>query len=99
MKDDLGLLVALCRAYWKGEYRAIDKKAFLAIVAALVYFVSPLDLIPDWIPVLGLLDDMAVLGWLMKSWSDELQAFRTWRDQQPIANQRALDLPLEQEKI
>jgi uncharacterized membrane protein YkvA (DUF1232 family) len=99
IKGDLGLLAALCRAYWKGEYRAVNPKALLAIVAALAYFVSPLDLVPDWIPVLGLLDDMAVIGWVMKSWSTELEAFRRWRDQQPQATQRALDAPLEGERL
>lgn len=95
LKDDLGLLVALCRAYWKGEYRAVDPKALLAIVAALAYFVSPLDLIPDWIPVIGLLDDIAVLGWLTKRWSDELDAFRRWRDTQPVDTKKALLSPLD----
>jgi uncharacterized membrane protein YkvA (DUF1232 family) len=82
LKDDLGLLQALCVAWWKGEYRAISKGALVSVVAGLLYFLSPIDAIPDWIPVIGFLDDLAVLGWVMKKWSDELDAFRTWRDRQ-----------------
>ncbi|MGV8917634.1 MAG: YkvA family protein [Pseudomonas sp.] len=82
LKDDLRLLQALCLAYWRGEYRAISPKALVAVVAGLMYFLSPIDLIPDWIPVFGMLDDIVVLGWVMKSLKDELDAFRAWRDAQ-----------------
>lgn len=82
LKDDLGLLTALCVAWWKGEYRAVSRPALVAVVAGLLYFLSPIDAIPDWLPVVGFLDDLAVLGWVMKKWSDELDAFRVWRDGQ-----------------
>jgi len=82
IKDDLRLLQALCLAYWRGEYRAISPKAILSIVAGLMYFLSPLDAIPDWIPGLGMFDDIAVLAWIMKSLDGELEAFRQWRSRQ-----------------
>lgn len=82
IKDDLRLLQALCLAYWRGEYRAISPKAILSIVAGLMYFLSPLDAVPDWIPGIGMLDDIAVLAWVMKSLSAELDAFRAWRARQ-----------------
>jgi uncharacterized membrane protein YkvA (DUF1232 family) len=82
LKDDLKLLQALCLAYWRGEYRAISGKAILSVVAGLMYFLSPLDAIPDWIPGLGMLDDIAVLAWVMKHLEAELSAFRAWREQQ-----------------
>lgn len=80
--DDLKLLQALCLAYWRGEYRAVSPKAILSIVAGLMYFLSPLDAIPDWIPGLGMLDDIAVLAWVMKNFDGELDAFRQWRARQ-----------------
>ncbi|WP_122314664.1 YkvA family protein [Pseudomonas cichorii] len=83
IKEDLRLLQALCLAYWRGEYRDISPKAILSIVAGLMYFLSPLDAIPDWIPGLGMFDDIAVLAWIMKHLTDELDAFRAWREQQP----------------
>ncbi len=66
LKDDLGCLQALCLAYWRGEYRAISPKALISVVAGLMYFLSPIDAIPDFIPVFGMLDDIAVLAWVMK---------------------------------
>ncbi|AMW82463.1 DUF1232 domain-containing protein [Pseudomonas yamanorum] len=82
LKDDLKLLQALCLAYWRGEYRAISPKALISVVAGLMYFLSPIDAIPDFIPVLGMLDDIAVLAWVMKTLDGELSAFRAWRERQ-----------------
>lgn len=79
---DLQLLQGLCIAWWRGEYRAINPQALLAVVAGLLYFVAPFDALPDWLPVLGFVDDLAVLTWLMHRWRDELAAFQAWRDAQ-----------------
>jgi uncharacterized membrane protein YkvA (DUF1232 family) len=95
LRADLGLLQALCVAWWKGEYRAVSRPALVAAVAGLLYFLSPMDAIPDWIPGLGFIDDLAVLGWVMRKWSGELQAFRTWRDGQSPEVQAEIDrLPI-----
>lgn len=82
LREDLGLLQALCVAWWRGEYRAVSRPALLAAIAGLLYFLSPMDAIPDWIPGLGFIDDLAVLGWVMRKWSGELQAFKAWKDSQ-----------------
>lgn len=82
LKDDLRLLQALCLAYWRGEYRAVSPKTMLSVVAGLMYFLSPFDAVPDWIPGIGMLDDIAVLAWVMKSLESELNAFRAWRARQ-----------------
>ncbi|UQY34116.1 DUF1232 domain-containing protein [Pseudomonas fulva] len=90
LKADLGLLQELCVAWWRGSYRAINPQALVAIVAGLIYFVSPLDALPDFIPGLGLVDDLAVLAWVMKTWGGELDAFRTWRDAQDRETREAI---------
>ena len=84
LAEHLKLLQALCLAWWRGEYRAIDSRALLAVVAALLYFVTPLDAIPDWLLGVGLVDDLAVLAWVLRTWQVELAAFQQWRaDQAP----------------
>lgn len=90
LRSDLGLLQELCVAWWRGSYRAINPQALVAIVAGLIYFVSPLDAIPDFIPGLGLVDDLAVLAWVMKTWGSELDAFRAWRDAQDRETREAI---------
>lgn len=82
LADQLKLLQALCVAWWRGEYRRIDSRALLAVVAALLYFVTPLDAIPDWLLGVGLVDDLAVLAWVMRTWQEELATFEQWRASQ-----------------
>ena len=79
LTGQLKLLQGLCLAWWRGEYRAIDSRALLAVVAALLYFVTPLDAIPDWLFGIGLVDDLAVLAWVLRTWQEELAAFQAWR--------------------
>jgi uncharacterized membrane protein YkvA (DUF1232 family) len=94
LRGDLKLLQGLCAAWWRGEYRAINSQALLAVVAALVYFLMPLDMVPDWLLGVGLLDDLAVLAWVLRTWDAELQAYRVWREAQtPEVLQRVEALP------
>ncbi|MBB3104132.1 YkvA family protein [Azomonas macrocytogenes] len=98
MKENLRLLQALCVAWWRGEYRAVSPQAMIAVVAALIYFLSPLDILPEVIPVLGFIDDFAVLSWVMRKWSVELDAFRAWQEAQSPERQADLErLPLPEE--
>ncbi|CAN5914513.1 hypothetical protein BH23ACT10_BH23ACT10_17000 [soil metagenome] len=54
------LLVVLgIRALLRG--RSVPTKAKLAVAGAIVWLLSPIDVIPDFIPALGVLDDVAVL--------------------------------------
>ena len=49
------------------------------ILAGLAYFISPLDAIPDVIPVVGYLDDALVITWVMHEISDEVTKYRRWK--------------------
>ena len=91
LREDLRLMQGLCLAWWRGEYRAVSPKALVTIVAGLLYFVSPLDAIPDWIVGVGFLDDIAVLGWVMKTVADELARFKAWRDSQSPERLRVVE--------
>ena len=77
-KDHINVLVRMIRSYAKGEYRAIPGKTLLRMVAVLVYFVSPIDFIPDVLPVLGLTDDIALILWLVSAISDDIDQFKEW---------------------
>ncbi|MGO0694801.1 YkvA family protein [Pseudomonas guariconensis] len=91
LREDVRLLQALCLAWWRGEYRAISPKALVTVVAGLLYFVSPLDAIPDWLVGVGFLDDIAVLGWVLKTVADELNRFKAWRDSQAPERLRVME--------
>lgn len=76
--DDFRALIRLVVAYARGHYREIPVDSLVIVVAGLIYVVSPLDLIPDTIPGLGVVDDAAVIGWVIKTVRGELDAFREW---------------------
>lgn len=72
------LLGRLLKAYVQGQYRHVPTETLLKILATFIYFISPIDLIPDFLPGLGLTDDLALLGWVMKSVTNDLDKFEEW---------------------
>jgi uncharacterized membrane protein YkvA (DUF1232 family) len=49
------------------------------IIAGLAYFISPIDAIPDVIPVVGYLDDVVIVTWVMHEISEEVTKYRRWK--------------------
>lgn len=76
--DDLLLLVRLVRASVSGAYTGFSVQKLVTIVAAILYLISPLDVIPDFIPVAGYADDAAVIAWVLNSIAEELKGFQSW---------------------
>jgi uncharacterized membrane protein YkvA (DUF1232 family) len=81
-KEKLFTLGRLIKAYALGQYRQVPWKTILLIIAAIIYFVNPIDLIPDLLPITGLSDDFAVLLWVYGSVSSEIDKFLTWEKSQ-----------------
>ena len=81
---DIPLLVSLVKNYIEGKYREIPQNVIVAVVAAILYFISPVDLIPDVIPGVGFVDDAAVVGFCIKMIHDDLERFKAWRDKAGI---------------
>ena len=79
LKDKVELLVRMLKAYTNKEYTKISTKNAALSIAALLYFVAPLDFIPD-ILAIGLLDDLAVLAWVYHNFNAEIEAFLDWED-------------------
>lgn len=71
-------LMRMVRAHLRGDYQTIPWRSLLLVIAALIYFVSPFDFIPDLLPVVGLTDDVALVLWIVKSLQEDIQRFREW---------------------
>lgn len=77
--DHVRDLLALVTDYSRGRYRAIPLGSIAVIAGALGYLLSPMDLIPDFIPGLGLVDDAGVIGACLKVVRPQLERYKAAR--------------------
>lgn len=78
IKDVMQTFIRLVRAYMNGDYRQVSSKSLMIGVGVLLYLVTPLDIIPDFIPGLGLLDDLSLIAWFADAFQKEINRFREW---------------------
>jgi len=78
LNDSLRLFIRIINAYTSKEYTYVPWKTICLIVAGLIYFIYPVDLIPDFIPVSGLIDDIALIAWIYESIQDDIDNFIEW---------------------
>jgi uncharacterized membrane protein YkvA (DUF1232 family) len=69
------LFSALIKAYVQGNYTKLPLITLVKITAALLYFVMPFDFIPDFLPLVGFADDLAIVVWVGKAIKEELDEF------------------------
>ena len=91
--DSLMACLRLLRAYATGQYKDIPWVSLLSIIAAVIYFVMPVDLIPDFILTLGFVDDAALIGWIISSVKNDLDNFLQWERIHPTPGQDTDDPP------
>lgn len=81
-------LMALCRmlkAWTKGDYTKIPWKTIVLALAALIYFLNPFDMVPDFVPGIGYLDDAVVLGFVMNSIRKDVTKYLKWEEERGIS--------------
>ena len=76
--ENVKRLVRLIQSYAAGEYRGLDRSNMILVVAAILYFLSPIDIIPDFIPMIGLLDDITLITWVITTLDTELDKFEAY---------------------
>ena len=82
-------MVSMVRSYLRGNYTKIPKRTILAIVSALIYFLSPIDLVPDWIPLLGQLDDAIVIASCCNLVNKDVEDYRQWKKESTLKAKEA----------
>jgi len=71
-------MLRLLRSFCSGKYKRIPWESLILIIVAIAYFASPLDLIPDFLPGIGYVDDVMILRFVYRSVKDELERFMAW---------------------
>ncbi len=77
--EDGQLLIAVVKDYTSGAYRQIPYGAIASIVFTLIYVLNPFDLVPDMLPVIGQLDDVAVMGACLILVEQDLHKYKGWK--------------------
>ena len=91
IRDSLQASFRLLRAYAGGRYREIPTASLISIIASIIYFVMPVDVIPDFILALGLVDDAALLGWVLSSVKSDIDHFIAWEKEQSGADDKSAE--------
>lgn len=76
--DDLKKLIRMISAYAKKEYTDFSVITLVYIIGAVVYFVNPFDVIPDFLFGFGFVDDATVVAFVIKKIQSELTQFTLW---------------------
>ncbi len=79
VKNDLFTFLHLLRAWVRREYTDVPSTTLLLSAGAVIYFINPFDAIPDLLPATGLLDDAAVIGFVLASIKKDIEKFRSWQ--------------------
>lgn len=74
----IAVAMRLLQAWLKGEYSEVPNTTLVALLAALVYFVFIIDLVPDFLFWIGVLDDTAVLAYVLTRFNRDLEKFEAW---------------------
>lgn len=90
LAHDLRLLVLLIRDYATGRYRNISPMSGIIFMLAVSYLLIPTDLISDFIPGLGQLDDAAFLLACLFFLEKDLYRYRDWKNR-PTGEKPPLD--------
>ena len=80
--DQFKLLIAIIKDYKNGKYKDIPWYSIAAIGVALLYILLPVDLIPDFIPFVGYIDDITVLLICLKMVQSDIEKYEVWKSKQ-----------------
>ena len=99
VREELILCIALVRSWIHGEYDGVSRQTIVAVTAALLYFVVPLDVIPDFLIGVGFIDDASVVGYVMTMLAAEMDTFRRWQEREVEREDKVAEADLGEEEI
>ncbi len=79
--DSFKLLISMIKDYAKGNYKKVPWNIIASIGGALLYVLAPVDLIPDFIPGIGYIDDAAVLSICLRLVEADVEKYKKWKEE------------------
>lgn len=76
---DISLICSMLNDYICKRYTKVPMATVITLLAAVLYFVSPIDIIPDFLPLIGHLDDMIVFGFVTDAAKVDLKKYEKWK--------------------
>ncbi len=77
--EDIKMMIYMITDYIKGDYKKVNWKTIATIAGAIIYFLAPLDLIPDFIPIVGYLDDLTVIKIALNMVKKDFDEYKEWK--------------------
>lgn len=81
LKEEFFLLIQLVKDWGTGRYTHVSKKTISMSIVAIIYFLTPVDLIPDFIFGIGFIDDASVIGYVIQAIRSDIKQYKIWIDQ------------------
>lgn len=76
--DDLQLLFELAKDVIRQNYTEIPFGSVILVTGALLYFLAPMDVAPDFLPAIGFTDDVTVVLLVLKQIQTDLDKYKKW---------------------
>ncbi len=78
--SNVSLTVSMLNSWRKKEYTKVPKRTIISIIGALIYLVSPIDAIPDFLGPLGFVDDIFIFNLVYKGIKKDLDDYVIWKE-------------------
>ena len=78
--DDAVLVVSMIKDYGRGTYKKVPFRIVISFVVVVLYLVFPEDAIPDFIPFVGYVDDLALFEFFIRMFSKELEEYKKFKE-------------------
>lgn len=79
-KDEVALVFSMLKDYVSGKYTKVPWRTIAVLVGSLAYVLTPIDLIPDFIPVIGWSDDCLALAGALSFAKMDLEEYKAWKN-------------------
>ena len=73
------IFASLLNNYFHKKYTRVPVGTIGAILVAVIYLITPVDIVPDWIVGLGYLDDAAIMAMCLELIKSDIEEYQEWR--------------------